>query len=293
VSSSYVYEVGPINYFNLDDHERNAVLAAFAAALQQLSSAIVFRVKLDTMSVVVGSDLYDVRYRRYFVEGGQPLEGIHAVGDADALRAAHRANVARGADPDGPAPEDVFEKAGPVIENFLFARYHMFQAVYYHHAIVAFNLLIEKIYELLVKSEVIPHPVEILKSNDESVLAMFDDDYLWQKMLQCSTKKNGDLLSELARMVLTRNPLALAVHEFHTAEKDTKPTGYSKINILKRFQETKKALADKARLPEEWLFPWLAPKVISLLPDESPVLIRRGDQLVSIEADSSSPVSIL
>ena len=78
MSSSYVYEVSPINYFNLDDHERNAVLAAFAAALQQLSSAIVFHVKLDTMSVVVGSDLYNVSYRRYFIEGNQPLDGFLA-----------------------------------------------------------------------------------------------------------------------------------------------------------------------------------------------------------------------
>lgn len=66
---SYVYEVGPINYFNLGEPERNAVLAAFASALQQLSSAVVFRVKLDTMNLLVGSDLYNVNYRRYFLEG--------------------------------------------------------------------------------------------------------------------------------------------------------------------------------------------------------------------------------
>ncbi|TLY17184.1 MAG: hypothetical protein E6K86_02670 [Thaumarchaeota archaeon] len=49
---SYVYEVGPINYFNLSEQELNAVLAGFAASLQQLSSAAVFHVRLDTMSVV-------------------------------------------------------------------------------------------------------------------------------------------------------------------------------------------------------------------------------------------------
>src|SRR2546422_1056360 len=41
----YVYEVSAINYFNLSEPERNSVLAAFAAALQQLSSAVVFHVK--------------------------------------------------------------------------------------------------------------------------------------------------------------------------------------------------------------------------------------------------------
>lgn len=72
---SYVYEVGPINYFNLSEPERNAVLAGFASSLQQLSSAVVFHVRLDTMSVVVGNELFSVKYRRYFVEGDQPLEG--------------------------------------------------------------------------------------------------------------------------------------------------------------------------------------------------------------------------
>jgi len=184
----------------------------------------------------------------------------------------------------------VFEKPGPAVENFLLARYHMFQAVYYHHAIVAFNLLIERIYELLVNEKVIPHPSEILGSDDESYLAMFDDDFVWQSMRQCSTKKDGGLLTELAKMVLRRDPLTLVVHEFQTAEKDTRPVGYEKINIVKRFPESKKTLATNAGLPEEWIFPWLAPKVISLLPDESPVFIRRDNKLIPIEDDASSIV---
>ncbi len=75
---SYIYEVGPINYFNLAEPERNAVLAGFAASLQQLSSAVVFHVRLDTMSVVVGNELYSVKYRRYFLESDEPLEGFLA-----------------------------------------------------------------------------------------------------------------------------------------------------------------------------------------------------------------------
>jgi hypothetical protein len=74
----YAYEVGPINYFNLSEPERNAVLAGFASALQQLSSAVVFHVRLDTMSVVVGNELYSLNYRRYFLESVQPLEGFLA-----------------------------------------------------------------------------------------------------------------------------------------------------------------------------------------------------------------------
>ena len=75
---SFIYEVGPINYFNLSESERNAVLANFVSALQQLSSAVVFHVRLDSMSVVVGNELYSVNYRRYFLESDQSLEGLLA-----------------------------------------------------------------------------------------------------------------------------------------------------------------------------------------------------------------------
>ncbi|MDG6989993.1 MAG: hypothetical protein JRM99_01075 [Nitrososphaerota archaeon] len=75
---SFIYEVGPINYFNLSEPERNAVLANFLSALQQLSSAVVFHVRLDSMSVVVGNELYSVNYRRYFLESDQSLEGLLA-----------------------------------------------------------------------------------------------------------------------------------------------------------------------------------------------------------------------
>ncbi|HUH82660.1 MAG TPA: DUF87 domain-containing protein, partial [Nitrososphaerales archaeon] len=76
MSAPFVYELGPVNYFNLIEPERNAVLAGFASSLQQLSSPVVFHVRLDVMSVVVGDELYSVKYRRYFVEGDEPLEGF-------------------------------------------------------------------------------------------------------------------------------------------------------------------------------------------------------------------------
>ena len=70
--------MGPINYFNLSEPERNAVLSGFVSALQQLSSAVVFHVALDSMSVVVGNELYSVNYRRYFLESDQSLESFLA-----------------------------------------------------------------------------------------------------------------------------------------------------------------------------------------------------------------------
>ena len=74
----FLYEANPINFFNLNPPERNAVLGGFAAALQQLSSAVTLFARLDSMSLVVGNDLYKVTYRRYFLEGDQPLDDFLA-----------------------------------------------------------------------------------------------------------------------------------------------------------------------------------------------------------------------
>jgi hypothetical protein len=266
-----------------EEHGRNIIKSVLGDRFenyrpQEIIDILEKHVPNDVFSLLISSD-FDVDKLDYLMRDAYNTGVAYGNVDADRLLRVMKF------DSEG---NIVFEKPGPVIENFVFARYHMFQAVYYHHAIVAFNLLIEKIYELLVNEKAIPHPRDILQSNDESQLAAFDDDYVWQSMRARSMKKDGGFLSELARMVLTRDPLALAVHEFHPAEEETKPTGYNKINIVKSYPDTRKTLAAKADLPEEWLFPWLAPKVISLLPDESPVLIRRGDQLVSIEDDSSS-----
>jgi hypothetical protein len=266
-----------------DEHGRNIIKSVLGDYLenyrpQDIVDILGPNVVDDVFSALVSSD-FDVDKLDYLMRDAYHTGVAYGNVDADRLLRVMNFNS---------QGDIVFEKPGPVIENFLFARYHMFQAVYYHHAIVAFNLLIERIYELLVEKGAIPHPREILQSNDESLLAAFDDDYVWRAMRVCSTKRDEGLVSELAGMVLRRDPLALAVREFHTAEKETKPTGYHRINVVKRFPETRKALAAKAGLPEEWIFPWLAPKVISLLPDETSVLIRRDDQLIRIEDDSSS-----
>jgi len=83
---AYVYEVGPINFFNLSEPEQGAVLSGFAAALQQLSSAVTLFAKLDSMSLAVGNDLYKVSYRRYYLEGDRLLDDFLATMGLNAKR---------------------------------------------------------------------------------------------------------------------------------------------------------------------------------------------------------------
>jgi HD superfamily phosphohydrolase len=244
---------------------------------QDITDILDGKVADDVFGLLISSD-FDVDKLDYLMRDAYNT-GV-AYGNVDADRLLHAMEF----DSKG---HIVFEKPGPVIENFLLARYHMFQAVYYHKVIVAFNLLIEKIYELLVGARLIMHPKDILQSQDESVLATFDDDYVWESMRESSKKREVGLLCELAKMVLGRDPLALAVHEALPASKDTTPTGYYKIKTLKRFPETKNTLASKADVPVDWIFPFVAPKVIEFLPDESPVLVRRDNELIPIESDPS------
>jgi len=244
---------------------------------QEIVDILDKKVADDVFSLLISSD-FDVDKLDYLMRDAYNT-GV-AYGNIDADRLLH----VMAFDSQG---NMVFEKPGPVIENFLFARYHMFQAVYYHKVIIAFNLLVERIFELLVTNGIILHPSEIVRSGDERMHTMFDDDYIWQSMHHYWTKNKSGLLSELIRMVLARDPLSLAVQEAQPAERGTRPTRYYKIKALKHMSDVKKKFADLAQVPEEWVFPFVAPKVISLLPDESPVFIKRDDEPIAIEDDTS------
>ena len=181
----------------------------------------------------------------------------------------------------------VFEKPGPVIENFLLARYHMFQAVYYHKTVLAFNVMMEKIYEQLVEAGEIVHPKDITTSTDEWMLARFDDDCVWQAMHHYLSLKKGDYTSVLIEAIFRRDPLALPIPVALPADQGTEPAEYNKVRVLKHFDQKRKELAKCCGVPQEWILPCLTPKPISMLPDDVSVLIKHDNNPVNIQDDSA------
>ena len=182
----------------------------------------------------------------------------------------------------------LFEKSGPVIENFLLGRYHMFQAVYTHKVVIALELMIEKIYALLVEQKEIIHPSEILKADDEIILSMFDDDYLWNNMFSYYKKKQSGYLSDLINKVLKREPIKLSVRRASAEEDDNVPDGWKKILLLAQDPHKKKALAQSAgSIDPEWIFIYIQAKPISIIPDDIPIYVKTDNNVIPLSKDDT------
>lgn len=182
----------------------------------------------------------------------------------------------------------LFEKSGPVIENFLLGRYHMFQVVYTHKVVIALELMIEKIYALLVEQKEIIHPSEILKADDEITLSMFDDDYLWNSMFSHYKKKQSGYLSDLINNVLKREPLKLSVREASTVVDDNIPDGWKKILLLDQDPSKKQILAQNAgSIDPEWIFIYIQQKPTSVIPDDIPIYVKTDNGVIPLNKDDT------
>lgn len=182
----------------------------------------------------------------------------------------------------------VFEKAGPVIENFLLGRYHMYQVVYTHKVVIAFEQMIERAYERLVEEGKVIHPGEIQKSEDESLLSMFDDDYIWQSMINYHRKTKAGFLTELISVLLKRDPISLSVQRMGAVDKGKFPDGWTKVLLLREDETKRSELAKKAGLDNDnWIFPYVHRKPISIIPDDIPILIKTDNGTIPIDQDKT------
>lgn len=73
-----VYELKPVNFFNLQEEERAAVLSSFLSILNSLTTLASFYIITDVSEVKVGSYLIRQPYKRYFLETDESLDGILA-----------------------------------------------------------------------------------------------------------------------------------------------------------------------------------------------------------------------
>ncbi len=105
----------------------------------------------------------------------------------------------------------ILDKGLQSVESFYIARLHMYQAVYYHKTITAYELLLEEIYSRLVEEvdELRPYsdPSYIRELIDNGEYAYWDDNWLHSHIVRCA-KSPGDncdkKTSELAKRYLFR-----------------------------------------------------------------------------------------
>ena len=85
----------------------------------------------------------------------------------------------------------------------------MYQTVYYHKTVAAFELMLKTIYSQLVSSSIMPDLNAVFASEDQ--FCKFDDHYVWTKMAEYAGTNN--YLKELITMLRTRQPINVVFDE--------------------------------------------------------------------------------
>lgn len=167
----------------------------------------------------------------------------------------------------------IFDKDEEVVESFLLGRYHMYRSVYHHKTVVAFIVLIGRIFERLVKEGAIANPKDITKRLDETQIMQYDDHMLYSSMREYLRKGKDATLKEQIRMFLLRKPLSAA---FINSVIEKGNTDESQVNLMiKKMQYDDKAMgkfAAEAGIDAEWIFPSYM-RSLGLIDDKTPIYV--------------------
>src|SRR3989475_4811967 len=112
--------------------------------------------------------------------------------------------------PQEPTKLVVAKKGRQAIEDFLLGRFHMFQSVYHHKSVVAFELMLDRIADTLIRNGMLEDLSRIKESiqKDEGWFGDYDDAYVWQVFK--ANKFGPSVANQLVRKLLSRDSLKMA-----------------------------------------------------------------------------------
>lgn len=185
--------------------------------------------------------------------------------------------------------EIVFKyKALKSIEYFMFARYFLYNQIFYHKTNLGFNWLAEKSYQALLKANKFVNPKELIESMDKKDFSIFEvyDDYNFlaccrelYKTLKTKKKlsKEEEFDVNILRKTIYREPLKpVLICETFIDSSVLKPTPsnplYTILNDFLEHEITK--MAKETKIPKEWIitdlgFDVLVTKIPTKLPLKS------------------------
>ncbi len=141
------------------------------------------------------------------------------------------------------------EKGITAVENFLLARYHMYEAIYNHKTVVAFRLLLERIHQMLVEKEDV-YDGDAVQSLDSNEWNSYTDGYLFHQMKDAC--KGATILSEMIEDFFHRRPLKLAgsAMVYDREEPDDRYTGLQDLSAPQERQD----FSTSVGVDPEWVF---------------------------------------
>lgn len=182
----------------------------------------------------------------------------------------------------------IFEKDESPVEHFLLGRYHLYRTVIHHKTSLGFNLLLERIFELLVKEGYIPDPKEVIDDYDGFV--RYTDDLVMQAMYSYLKTGKAEPLREMIGMFIGRQPLQLAYSDPKLLAGGKLSDQDSIIQKLEKEPKMRKELAEKVGLEPEWIFP--ATQKLGFI-EESEIYIRKKDGLVPLNKGNALILNLL
>jgi len=191
----------------------------------------------------------------------------------------------------------IMEKGIPAIENYVFARYHMYNAVYYHKVVMAFELMLERLYELLSDEQdpsedgkyFLP-TFEEIRAMPEEEFMMYDDSYVLARLSRYLKRGKGQIGKELIRMLYGRTPVVEAYSDLAVTE--TKALKFDKLagdvaTILRN------RLAEDSGVDSNWIFVSEPEVKIVKKDDEEAIYVQKNGGYVKLAEDDRSIVKRL
>ena len=182
-------------------------------------------------------------------------------------------------------------KGRQALEHFLMARYHMYQTVYYHKTVVGFDLILQRIYEELIRRGKAYSYEEICKLSDEEFFN-FNDSYVWNLLQE---NQEPPLLGELISRFRKRQRLKM-IKEIHgIAISGRQEPNYSTLSLIQK-PNNLEWLSEQSSVPKEWIF-YSLPEPLEILSnayEERAVhVLDENGTSIPIAKDPHSVVSML
>jgi HD superfamily phosphohydrolase len=183
------------------------------------------------------------------------------------------------------------DKGRQALEDFLLARYHMYQVVYYHKTVVGFELMLQRVYQELM-CEGKAYDYDAICKLSESDLCDFNDNYVWSLFAQ--NKGDTTYIGELIKMLRERKRLKKIKDIEGISISGNEGAEYTRMKLIELPLQLE-GLSKQAAVPPEWIF-YSAPKPLLILSnpdDETAIRVLKEGSSVPIANDPASIIHSL
>jgi len=185
----------------------------------------------------------------------------------------------------------VEDKGRQALENFLMARYHMYQTVYYHKTVVCFEIMLQKIYAILMEKCKAYNYEDIKKLSDVDFY-YFNDSYVWNLLRENITEPEP--LGELISRFIKRQRLKRIKEIQGISISGTQKPEYSRISLIELPLQLE-VLSKQSGVPKDWIF-YSKPRPLEILSkadDETAIRVLNDDGTsIPIAKDRNSMISM-